>query len=272
MDAITPETDRLIDQVVELLRRSRSLLFITGAGLSADSGLPTYRGIGGLYNDRHPEDNLPIEVLLSGNTMRARPDLTWKYLLQIEQAGRDAKPNRGHEVIAEMERRFERVWVLTQNVDGLHHRAGSKNVIDIHGDLHTIYCTRCDYETTVADYAGFELPPKCPQCRGVLRPNVVLFGERLPDRQIATLQAETPRGFDLVLSVGTTSVFPYIAAPVLDAYHLKKPSVEINPAETEVTEFAAVKLPLRAAVALDAIWGRYNRPAEPTKEMTGGRG
>jgi len=87
---------------------------------------------------------------------------------------------------------------------------------------------------------------------------VVLFGEELPARQLATYQAETRRGFDLVISVGTTSVFPYISAPVLAAYQLRDPSIEINPGETEVTEFVTVKVSHRAAPALDAIWSAYN--------------
>ncbi len=257
MDALTPDDARDVGQVVDLLRQSHSLLFITGAGLSADSGLPTYRGVGGLYDAQETEEGVPIETLLSGEVFATRPELTWKYLLQVERAGRDARPNRGHEVIAEMERRFERVWVLTQNVDGLHRRAGSRNVIDIHGDLHQIRCTRCAYEQPVNDYEGFAIPPRCPACGSVLRPDVVLFGERLPARQLAAYQAETARGFDLVLSVGTTSVFPYISAPVLDAYHFRKPSVEINPGDTDVTEFVTVKLPLGAAATLEAIWTRY---------------
>lgn len=246
-----------IAAVAQLLRDSRSVLAITGAGLSADSGLPTSRGIGGLYNDRDPEEDLPIEALLSADALRLRPELTWKYLLQVEEAGRLAAPNRGHEVLAEMESRFERFWVLTQNVDGLHRRAGSQNVIDMHGDLSVVRCTRCEYRDHEPDYAGFVLPPRCPACRAILRPDVVLFGERLPARQLATYQAETKRGFDLVLSIGTTSVFPYIAGPVLDAYHFRKPSVEINPGETDVTEFVTVKLPYRAAPALDAVWAAY---------------
>ncbi|MBL8796605.1 MAG: NAD-dependent deacylase [Planctomycetia bacterium] len=256
---ISPADACQVERVVELLHQSRSLLFITGAGLSADSGLPTYRGVGGLYEDQHPEDNLPIEVLLSGAMMQRRPDLTWKYLLQIERAGRGARPNRGHEVIAAIEQHFERVWVLTQNVDGLHRKAGSRNVIDMHGDLRHLRCMHCSYQEEVETYDGFGLPPRCPDCQGVLRPDVVLFGERLPARQLTTYEAETARGFDLVLSIGTTSVFPYISAPVLDAHHLHKPSVEINPGETDVTEFVTVKLPLRAAVALDAIWQRYSK-------------
>jgi NAD-dependent deacetylase len=249
---------RPIARAVDLLRRSRNILFITGAGLSADSGLPTYRGIGGLYENRDPEENIPIELLLSGEALITHPDLTWKYLLQIEQGCRAAKPNRGHEVIAAFESRFERVWVLTQNVDGFHHQAGSRNVIDIHGDLHHIRCMRCAYRQTVADYSGFSIPPRCPECRGVLRPDVVLFGEELPSRKLATYYEETRRGFDLVISVGTTSAFPYISEPVLAAYQLGKPSIEINPGETEVTEFVTVKVSHRAAPALSAIWSAYS--------------
>jgi NAD-dependent deacetylase len=178
MNNLTDENARRVEQVVELLRASRSLLFITGAGLSAESGLPTYRGIGGLYQGRNTEENVPIEALLSAETMESRPDLTWKYLLQIEEACRAAKPNRGHEVIAEMESEFDRVWVLTQNVDGFHHRAGSRNVIDIHGDLHRIRCMQCPYFRPVTDYSEFDIPPRCPDCDGILRPDVVLFGER----------------------------------------------------------------------------------------------
>jgi NAD-dependent deacetylase len=215
-------------------------------------------GIGGLYENRDSEENIPIEVLLSRQAFEVRPDLTWKYLLQIEQSCRAAKPNRGHDVIAAIESSLNRVWVLTQNVDGLHKQAGSRNVIDIHGDLHQIRCIRCLYRREVVDFSRFSIPPKCPDCGGVLRPDVILFGEKLPAKQLSTYQAETGRGFDLVISVGTTSVFPYISAPVLDAYHFGKPSIEINPGETDVTEFVTLKLPHRASLALDTIWNAFN--------------
>jgi NAD-dependent deacetylase len=248
-----------IERIVRLLHASRSVLFITGAGLSADSGLPTYRGIGGLYEGRDAEEGVPIEMLLSRESFERRPDLTWKYLLQIELACRTAEPNRGHFVIAEMEKTFERFWVLTQNIDGFHRRAGSRNVIEIHGDLYSVRCRHCPYAQPVDDYSGFEIPPRCPACRGILRPNVVLFGEPLPPPQVTVYQSEMIKRFDLVLSVGTTSRFPYISAPILDAYHFRKPCVEINPGGTDVSEFVTVKLPLGAASALDAIWREYNR-------------
>lgn len=115
MPALPPDNTHLITEVVALLRNAKSLLFITGAGLSADSGLPTYRGIGGLYNGADADTGLPIEELLSGRSFRADPARTWKYLAEIGKAGRGKTPNRGHQVIAEMERHFPRVWVLTQN-------------------------------------------------------------------------------------------------------------------------------------------------------------
>ena len=133
---LSPDNDRGIDRVVNVLGRARRLLFITGAGMSADSGLPTYRGQDGLYRAQESTAHgLSIEQALSGPMLRLRPDITWHYLLELERNTRGAAPNRGHHVIAEMDRYFDAVWVLTQNVDGLHRRAGSRNVLDVHGNL-----------------------------------------------------------------------------------------------------------------------------------------
>jgi NAD-dependent deacetylase len=257
MSTLPAELRPLITRCVAHLRGAQRLLFITGAGLSADSGLPTYRGLGGLYQDRDTEEGLPIEELLSGRMLRRRPEWTWKYLMQVEEGCRQAKHNRAHEVIAEMEAHFPAVWVLTQNIDGFHQQAGSKNVIDIHGDLHHMNCMQCAYRTTVPNYEGLPIPPSCPSCGGTVRPGVVLFGEQLPDAQLALYDREMLHGFDVVFSIGTTSVFPYIAAPVVDAYHKNRPSIEINPGETEVSEMVAIKIPFGAAATLDAMWREY---------------
>ena len=251
-----------ISRVADLLRQSRSVLAITGAGISADSGLPTYRGIGGLYDVNETEDGLPIEVLLSGRTLRRAPQLTWKYLAQIERACRGARHNRAHEVLAELESRLERMWVLTQNVDGFHHQAGSRHVIAIHGDLHELLCLECSYRTRVPDYGNLEFPPRCPNCPSRLRPDVVLFGEMLPESKVALLCEELEAGFDLVLTIGTTSVFPYIAEPVRMAQRQGIPVVEINPGRSEVSACVDIRLPLRAAIALEAIWERLRGAAE----------
>lgn len=255
-----PEHQRFlddIDRVASILRNCRSILFITGAGISADSGLPTYRGRGGIYNGLDTEEGMPIESALAGSTFRTNPEITWKYIARIEAASRGRTPNRAHEVIAEMESLFDRVCVLTQNVDGFHAAAGSRNVIAIHGDLHNLRCTRCPYRTSVPDYSGLEIPPSCPVCGLVVRPGVVLFGEQLPAAEVERLFREIETGFDIVFSVGTTSVFPYIAQPVLQAKSRGIPTVEINPETTALTDAFDFHISGRAAVALDELWRRY---------------
>ncbi|MEM9492095.1 MAG: NAD-dependent protein deacylase [Myxococcota bacterium] len=249
--------DELIVHIADLLAEASSILFITGAGLSADSGLPTYRGVGGLYNHDETEDGVPIEVALSGPTFRARPELTWKYILQIESACRGARPNRAHDIIAALEKRLSRVWVLTQNVDGFHRAAGSDKVIDIHGDIHDLMCTSCGWRETVDSYDGFDSPPRCPLCNSVIRPDVVLFGEMLPVTKLNLLGEELGQGFDLVFSVGTTSVFPYIAQPVWAARTAGRPAIEINPGDSEVSAVATHRVRAGAQDAFEAIWTAY---------------
>jgi len=247
-------------QTARLLKDCRSILFITGAGISADSGLPTYRGIGGLYNGRTTDEGIPIEMALAGEMLNRRPEVTWKYLSQIEKNCRGATFNRAHEVIADMERHFERVWVLTQNIDGFHQAAGSQNVIDIHGDFHNLVCMQCSWRTTVRDYSGLKtIPPRCPECNHIVRPEVVFFGEMLPYEKLQILMRETHKGFDIYFSVGTTSVFPYIQQPILQARALNRPTIEINPSETEISDLVDIKISLGAAEALDRIWKEYEK-------------
>jgi NAD-dependent deacetylase len=248
--------DRGLETVVSYLRGASSVLFITGAGISADSGLPTYRGIGGLYEETETPEGIPIEEALSGEMMRRNPALTWKYIHQIEASARGASFNRAHAILAEAERRFERVWVLTQNVDGLHRKAGSTNVIDIHGDVHDLLCTECEHRSTVEDYSHLAPLPRCLSCGAPLRPDIVLFGELLPLKKVETLERELRRGFDVVFSIGTTSIFPYIARPVVEARMRRKATVEINPGETLISGEVDVKLPMRAAEACEALWAR----------------
>jgi NAD-dependent deacetylase len=250
-----------VEAAARVLAPARSILFVTGAGISADSGLPTYRGVGGLYEDDVTEEGLPVEVLLSGETFARHPGRTWKYLGAIERACRGARPNRAHEVIALLGRERERVVVLTQNVDGLHRAAGSGDVIEIHGNLHDLACTRCDWGETVDDYARLPIPPACPRCSGAVRPAVVLFGEMLPRPAVARLEEELRRGFDAVVSIGTTSVFPYVAAPVRMARAWGAGTVEVNPGESEVSGLVDVRLRCGAAAAMDALNASLRRAA-----------
>jgi len=243
-----------IERAGELLADAKSALFITGAGISAASGVPTYRGVGGLYGDRVTDEGIRIEEALSGPMFRRSPELTWKYIHQIEEACRGAAPNAAHLALARFEARLDRSWVLTQNVDGFHRAAGSRNVIDIHGDVHRLLCTACPFTDVVKDYTRLAPCPLCPTCGDVLRPDVVLFGEMLPQAKIERLHRELERGFDVVVSVGTSSLFPYIAEPVLDAARRGVPTIEVNPEPTVVSRAVAFRLPMGAVEALEGIW------------------
>lgn len=236
------------------LLQAQRVLVITGAGISADSGLPTYRGIGGLYEEEITEEGLAIEEALSGQMMAARPDITWKYLLQIERTCRGAEPNVAHQVIAALERVVADVVVYTQNVDGLHVAAGSRNVIEIHGNLHHLSCTRCQFRTHVETYAGLGDPPLCPKCFAPIRPDVVLFGEALPAGAIGALEDAFAEGFDMVLSIGTSSLFPYIVEPVVWAAQSGVATIEINPGETPVSGIVDIALKEGAATAMGRVW------------------
>ncbi|MDR1854441.1 MAG: NAD-dependent deacylase [Azoarcus sp.] len=251
----------VLDDVAERLAAAKRPLFITGAGISADSGLPTYRGIGGLYNDKTTDEGFPIEEALSGHMLMTRPEITWRYIGQIERTCREAGPNAAHRLIAAIEAEKPGTWVLTQNIDSLHGKAGSKNLIEIHGTLHRLLCTSCNWQRDVDGYAGLELPPKCPECGHAVRPDVVLFGEMLPQaalRQLSRVMEDEP---DIVFSVGTTSVFPYIAHPVWWARQNGVAAIEINPGETGVSDICTHRLKMGAAAALGELWSRLHPDA-----------
>lgn len=247
------DTQTAIARIARHLARSHRVLFITGAGISADSGLPTYRGVGGLYNDEETEDGLPIETALSGNMFAIRPEITWKYLELIARHCRGAQPNPAHRAIASLESRIPGTFVFTQNIDGLHRKAGSSNLIEIHGNLQTLICPQCNYQEAVEDLGGHAAPPRCPKCGGTLRPDVVLFGETLPEAAMARFIGALERGVDMVFTIGTSAVFPYIAEPVLWAARAGIPTIEINPAPTRLTPHVDYHLPLGAAAAMTAI-------------------
>jgi NAD-dependent deacetylase len=253
------ETDTVIARIAAQLDTAQRVLFVTGAGISADSGLPTYRGVGGLYNSNDTEDGIAIEDALSGDVFARRPDITWKYLLQIEQNCRGAEPNAAHRFIAALEDRLSGVLVLTQNVDGLHRKAGSRKLIEIHGGLHQLRCTACDFENIVQDYVEITIPPRCSRCGFVVRPDIVLFGEQLPPGAIDHLYAEMQQGFDMVFIIGTSAVFPYISQPVQWAAQSDITTVEINPTRTHLSDIVDFYLPLGASAAMAGIAAKMIR-------------
>ena len=242
-----------IQLIAKQLSQAKRVLFITGAGISADSGLPTYRGVSGLYNDTKTEEGVSIETALSAHVFATRPEITWKYLAQIEQTCRGAQPNAAHLAIAELEQHIPYVLTLTQNVDGLHRKAGSGQVIEIHGGLHDLFCTQCDFEESVESLEGRTLPPLCPKCGALVRPNVVLFDEALPTDAVERLHDALELGFDMVITIGTSGVFPYISLPVIQAAESGIFTAEINPIKTKLSKHVGVHLEMGAAQAMLAI-------------------
>ncbi len=244
-----------IHALVADLKKAKRVLVITGAGVSADSGLPTYRGVAGLYNEGLTEEGLRIEDCLSGAVFQKYPEITWKYLWQIGENCRKAKPNRAHEIISAWQNRFERLLVFTQNIDDLHRRAGSKDLIEVHGNFKTLHCTRCAWASPLDlnELSQDKLPPKCPKCGAVARVPVVLFGEMLPEDAICNFSKAWEEGFDMVFVIGTTCSFPYIAQPVLMAAQNGLPTVEINLDSTPVTPFVRHHVAIPAAQALEKI-------------------
>ena len=245
----------LLLQAAAALRHAQRILIITGAGLSADSGLPTYRGVGGLYNAK-TADGLPIEMALSGPMLRRDPALCWKYIAELGRACLGAQPNAAHYAIAQLQRLKPECWVLTQNVDGYHRAAGSppERLIEIHGQLAPLFCQSCGaVDPELSEHLQRPLPPLCKLCHGVLRPPVVLFEEMLPERALETLYEEMAKGFDAVLSIGTTASFPYIHEPVLRTRVSGGFTAEINPTPTDHSAGMDVFLGCRALEVMEEL-------------------
>ncbi len=244
------------DSLTEALRSAGSLGVVTGAGISAASGIPTYRGQGGIYDD--PEEGDRTVEALSAPTLRDDPDRTWRAIKDLALAARSATPNAGHHALVALEQRFDRFVLLTQNVDGLHEAAGSQNVIDIHGNLRRTTCQACAAIGAEPDWDGIDGAPRC-SCGGLLRPDVVLFEEMLPPDKVARLYAELVGDPpEVVIAVGTTAMFPYICEPVHAARLAGGTTVEINPEQTPLSDVVSYRLAGAADAILpalvDALW------------------
>ncbi|MCW5802189.1 MAG: NAD-dependent protein deacylase [Deltaproteobacteria bacterium] len=257
----------LLDAVGSLLTQVRSALFITGPALSADSGLLHYRGVPGLVR-RKPEDGKVFEAGLAIETLRAKPNVTWGLLLEMDARVREAAPNRGHEFLVRLERELPRVTIMTINVDRLHQRAGSRNVIEMHGALHDLLCSRCELSTRHESFGKLRIPPQCKACGTVLRPDMPLFGEALPADPFTRLQAELDEGFDIVFSIGISTMFPYIARPLLVAKSEGIPTVEIGPQPTDLSEVVDFRFrgsPMRVLDLIADVYGTIvSRRSQPS--------
>jgi NAD-dependent deacetylase len=254
----------LLDAVGVLLSQARSALFITGSGLSIDAGVPSYRGVLGLQRKR-PEDGKVFETALAIETLHVKPQMTWKYLLQMEQNIRAAKPTRGHQILASLERELQRVAVTTVNIDRMHQRADSRNVIEMHGALFDLRCTRCEITARHTSFDRLDIPPRCATCTSVLRPDMPLFGEALPEEPFQRLQDQLDQGFDLVIAVGVTTMYSYLARPILLARSEGLPTVEIGETNTEVSDLVDFRFKGNPTTVLEQIWDVYKQMPRKTR-------
>jgi NAD-dependent deacetylase len=243
-----------INEVGRLLKNARRILMITGAGVSAESGIPTFRGAAAAFPDGRTEEGIPFERVLSASTLRRTPSLSWKYFFLLELSLRGKEPNIAHRVISALQKPGRFVCVATQNIDGLHQRAGSSFVVELHGNLRRIVCTGCECRRTFATFESLRLLPRCPKCRALLRPDAVLYEERIPEEALELLIREQHKGFDLVFSIGTTSLFHYVTEPIMIAARNGTPVVEINPDQTPISKLADFRFPEPASRIMQALF------------------
>lgn len=215
--------------------------------------MPTFRGATGVFNGGFTEEGIRFEEALSGPMFRRNPSLSWKYFRLLELSIRGKQPNAAHCAIVALESPDRTVWVATQNIDELHQRAGASHVIELHGNLRRILCPECDYRARAETFEGMAELPCCPQCQGILRPDIVLYDELLPDAALDRLGLEMECGFDVVFTVGTTSLFPYVTRPVTQAVRFGIPTVEVNPEETSLSDLVQYRLSMSAGAAMSAI-------------------
>ena len=224
---ISQQMDR-ISLVRDWIKNAEAIAVLTGAGISAESGVPTFRGTGGLWRNFRPED------LATREAFRRDPKLVWEWYNWRRELIHKAQPNVGHQALAQLEARKGQFKLITQNVDGLHDLAGHRRPLKIHGDIWEIRCTKCARIWTDRAVPLPEIPPRCA-CGGMARPGVVWFGEGLP--QGVWREAEKAvESAQLFLVVGTSAVV-YPAANLIPlALSQKVKVVEINPDETPFSD------------------------------------
>ncbi len=231
------------DAISDKLRDTEKIVFVTGAGISQESGIPTFRGKDGLWRKYDPMKLATIDAFYED------PKLVWEWYEERRQNILNASPNPGHVAIAELEK-YRQVSVLTQNIDGLHQRAGSTSVYELHGSIITIKCTVCNFKNKIT--SGFlQLPPLC-KCGNILRPDVVWFGEALPQDvwESAMIQASS---CDIMIVVGTSlEVSPANLLPVY-AKQNGAMIIEVNVEQTRMSSSMDLSIRASAAKALPGL-------------------
>lgn len=244
--------ERAVERAAEILNASRSVAVFAGAGLSAESGLPTFRDSGGLWEGHRVEDVATPEGFARD------PLLVWRFYAQRQVDQTRVSPNAGHRALAAMEEMFDDFLLITQNVDNLSERAGSRKMVKIHGDLMDVWCWRCEWRSVLdrpVSPASLNTPadiPRCPVCGSLTRPGVVWFGEMLPAAAIERAISFTSAA-EALITVGTSGLVSggYGFTESVRSHGGKV--IEVNPNETCLSDQADVLVRAGSASALPAI-------------------
>jgi NAD-dependent deacetylase len=232
-------------EFIDKLKSAKKIVFFTGAGISAESGIPTFRGSDGIWNKMKPEE------LASFDGFMRNPDLVWEWYQHRKNIIHNVQPNAGHFAIAELEKFFD-VTVVTQNIDNLHRRAGSTKIFELHGNIERNYCINCYSFYNDEVFENEKTVPKCKKCGGLIRPDVVWFGEMLPQDQFSG--GETAAEWsDICFVVGTSAVVYPAAYIPQSAKQSGAYLVEINIEPTELSPFADYSIFGKAGKVLPEI-------------------
>jgi NAD-dependent deacetylase len=230
----------MFEAVSDQIRDAKKIVFVTGAGISQESGIPTFRGKDGYWRKYDPMQLATIDAFYQN------PKLVWEWYEERRRNILAAHPNKGHLAISDLAK-YKDVVVLTQNIDGLHHRAGCKQVLELHGSIIRIKCTVCDFKDNITDEFG-ELPPRC-KCGEILRPDVVWFGEALP-QDIWRDAINHAKRCDVMVIAGTSlAVSPANTLPIF-AKQNGAVLIEVNPEKTIMSKDMDLSLRETSASAL----------------------
>ncbi len=231
----------MFELIADKLKNAKKIVFVTGAGISQESGIPTFRGTDGLWRKYDPMQLATIDAFYDD------PKLVWEWYEDRRKNILQAKPNPGHFAIAELEK-YKKVTVLTQNIDGLHQRSGSTKVLELHGSIIRIKCSVCNFKDNIPTSFD-ELPPKCTSCNNILRPDVVWFGEPLP-QDVWNQAIFEANSCDVMIIAGTSLVVS--PANTLPVYAKQNNAllVEVNPEETIMSSEMDLSLKMTSAKAL----------------------
>ena len=232
---------------LEKLKNSKSIVFFTGAGISAESGIPTFRGKDGIWNKLKPEE------LANFNAFMRNPQMVWEWYNHRKKIIHESKPNTAHKIIADMQEYFD-VTVVTQNIDNLHRRAGSKKIFELHGNIERNFCVDCKtfYNEELDFSSGV---PKC-KCGCLIRPDVVWFGEYLPEDQFLGGEKAASE-CDIFFVVGTSAVVYPAAGLVSVAESSRAVIVEVNIDKTALSYLADYSFYGKAGEILPGIFEKY---------------